>query len=60
MRLAIRNTARSFDSILLTSEFYHSHPRAARTVSKMLVGIDLFARRCIEGVQLTKTAGPVT
>jgi hypothetical protein len=24
------------------------------------VGIDLFVRRCIEGVQLTKTAGPVT
>src|SRR5229473_2803717 len=26
----------------------------------MLVGIDLFARRCIEGVPLTKTAAPVT
>src|SRR6266478_8033972 len=26
----------------------------------MLVGIDLFARRCIEGVQLTRTATPVT
>jgi invasion protein IalB len=26
----------------------------------MLVGIDLFARRCIEGVQLTKTAAVVT
>ena len=26
----------------------------------MPVGIDLFARRCIEGGQLTKTAGPVT
>src|SRR5258707_14662349 len=28
--------------------------------SKMLVGIDLFARRCIEGVQLTNAATPVT
>jgi hypothetical protein len=26
----------------------------------MLVGIDLFARRCIEGVQLTRAATPVT
>jgi invasion protein IalB len=26
----------------------------------MLVGIDLFVRRCIEGGQLTKTEGPVT
>src|SRR6202163_511099 len=26
----------------------------------MLVGIDLFARRCIEGVQLTRAAAPVT
>jgi hypothetical protein len=26
----------------------------------ILVGIDLFARRCIEGGQLTKAAGPVT
>ena len=26
----------------------------------MLVGIDLFVRRCIEGVQLTRAAGPVT
>src|SRR5947208_15664021 len=26
----------------------------------MLVGIDLFARRCIEGVQLARSATPVT
>jgi invasion protein IalB len=29
-------------------------------VVKTVVGIDLFARRCIEGVQLTMTARPVT
>src|ERR1700709_1106616 len=29
-------------------------------VVKPVVGIDLFARRCIEGVQLTMTARPVT
>ena len=26
----------------------------------MPLGIDIFVRRCIEGVQLTKPAGPVT
>jgi hypothetical protein len=29
-------------------------------VLKTVVGIDLFARRCIEGVQLTMAARPVT
>jgi hypothetical protein len=29
-------------------------------MSKMLVGIDLFVGRCIEGVQLAKVAAPVT
>jgi hypothetical protein len=29
-------------------------------VVKTVVGIDLFARRCIEGVQLTMAARPVT
>jgi hypothetical protein len=56
----IRNAARGFDSILFTGGFYHSRQPRSRQVAKMLVGIDLFARRCIEGGQLTKPAGPVT
>lgn len=55
-----RNAAQGFDSGWLTSGFYHSGPIRSGCVAKMLVGIDLFVGRCIEGVQLTKTAGPVT
>jgi hypothetical protein len=56
----IRNAARGFDSLLFTGGFYHSRHARSRRVAKMSVGIDLFARRCIEGGQLTKVAGPVT
>ena len=55
-----RNATRRFDSFLLTARFYHSRHTRSRRVAKTPVGIDLFVRRCIEGVQLTKTARPVT
>ena len=55
-----RNAAHGFDSRWLTSGFYHSGLGRSRCVAKMPVGIDLFVGRCIEGVQLTKTAAPVT
>jgi hypothetical protein len=34
--------------------------RIVVTSTKTVVGIDLFARRCIEGGQLIKAAGTVT
>jgi hypothetical protein len=55
-----RNATRRFDSFLLTDRFYHSRHTRSRQVAKTPVGIDLFVRRCIEGVQLTNTAAPVT
>jgi hypothetical protein len=55
-----RNATRRFDSFLLTDQFYHSRHTRSRQVANMPVGIDLFVRRCIEGVQLTNTAAPVT
>jgi hypothetical protein len=55
-----RNATRRFDSFLLTAGFYHSRPTRSRQAAKMPVGIDLFVRRCIEGVPLTKEAAPVT
>jgi hypothetical protein len=43
MRLEIRNTARCFDSIVLTSEFYHSRPQAARSLYQRCLSALIFS-----------------